>query len=428
MTIRRKGLARRKFLGTAASAAAFTAAPYVKRARAAETVRVGFDAPLTGDVAAWGLPGLYGCEIWAEKVNAAGGINVGGTPHMVELVSYDNEYLADKALTGAKKLVLEDGVKIVLQLGGTDALATAEFMTANKMLSTTLVPADLSPDTKYLLAPCEVHPIYNATGVDWLARNHPELKTVALVAQDDTLGRPSVATYRAAFEAAGMEIVHDSFFDVASTDFAPIVTSMLASKPDVLCFDTAYPDFINLLNEQSFLQGFEGTIISCTLDNYWVILEKTSAAFLEGNVFQFPDFDDAALNEPQINFKDANDFYAEYTNRYPGAWNAVSWEYAAILQLWQSAVEKAGSVEPDAVLEAMKAGGTGDHAFGPAVWWGEELFGINNALVGNWPVVQMQGGKAKIVEYGSIPAWWDKNKNLMIKHFEDLGEMWYQRT
>ncbi|MEX2648251.1 MAG: ABC transporter substrate-binding protein [Alphaproteobacteria bacterium] len=428
MTIRRKGLARRKFLGTAASAAAFTAAPYVKRTRAAETVRVGFDAPLTGDVAAWGLPGLYGCEIWAEKVNAAGGIDVGGTPHMVELISYDNEYLADKALTGAKKLVLEDGVKIVLQLGGTDALATAEFMTANKMLSTTLVPADLSPDTTYLLAPCEVHPIYNATGVDWLARNHPELKTVALVAQDDTLGRPSVATYRAAFEAANMEIVHDSFFDVASTDFAPIVTSMLAAKPDVLCFDTAYPDFINLLNEQSFLQGFEGTIISCTLDNYWVILEKTSAAFLEGNVFQFPDFDDPALNEPQINFKDANNFFAEYNKRYPGAWNAVSWEYAAILQLWQSAVEKAGSVEPDAVLEAMKADGTGDHAFGPAVWWGEELFGINNALVGNWPVVQMQNGKAKIVEYGSIPAWWDKNKNLMIKHFEDLGEMWYQRT
>ncbi|MGH6719846.1 MAG: ABC transporter substrate-binding protein [Alphaproteobacteria bacterium] len=424
----RKGLKRRDFLGTAATAAAFSAAPYVRRARAAEVVKVGFDAPVTGDVAAWGLPGLYGCEIWAEKVNAAGGINVGGTPHMVELISYDNEYLADKALTGAKKLVLEDGVKFVLQLGGTDALATADFMTKNEMLCSTLVPADLSPETTFLLAPCEVHPIYNATGVDWLARNKPELKTVALVAQDDTLGRPSIATYRAAFEAAGIEIVHDSFFDAATTDFAPIMTAMMAAKPDILCFDTAYPDFINFLNEQAFLQGYEGAIISCTLDGYPVIMEKTSKDFLEGYVFQFPDFDDAALNQPQINFKNANDFYAEYNKRYPGAWNAVSWEYAAILELWKSGVERAGSVEPPAVLEAMKAGGKGDHAFGPAVWWGEELFGINNALVGAWPVVQMQNGKATIVEYGSIPAWWEKNKDLMIKHFEALGEMWYQRT
>jgi branched-chain amino acid transport system substrate-binding protein len=76
----------------------------------------------------------------------------------------------------------------------------------------------------------------------------------------------------------------------------------------------------------------------------------------------------------------------------------------------------------------MKAGGKGDHTFGPAVWWGEELFGINNALVGNWPVVQMQSGKATIVEYGNMPTWWEKNKDITIKHFENLGEMWYQRT
>ena len=58
---------------------------------AEKTVKIGFLAPLTGEVAAWGLPGLYGCEIWAEKVNAAGGINIGGEAHKVEFVSYDNE-------------------------------------------------------------------------------------------------------------------------------------------------------------------------------------------------------------------------------------------------------------------------------------------------------------------------------------------------
>ena len=60
-----------------------------------------------------------------------------------------------------------------------------------------------------LVAPCEVHPIYNVTGVEWLAENKPDLKTAVVCAQDDSLGKPSVATYLAAFEAAGIEVLDD---------------------------------------------------------------------------------------------------------------------------------------------------------------------------------------------------------------------------
>ena len=50
----------------------------------------------------------------------------------------------------------------------------------------------------------------------------------------------------------------------------------------------------------------------------------------------------------------------------------------------------------------MKSGGKGKHAFGDAEWWGKELFGIDNALVGLWPVVVIEKGKAVIKEYKSI--------------------------
>lgn len=53
-------------------------------------VKIGFLAPLTGAVAGWGLPGLYGCEIWGEWVNATGGVKIGGDNYDVEFVSYDN--------------------------------------------------------------------------------------------------------------------------------------------------------------------------------------------------------------------------------------------------------------------------------------------------------------------------------------------------
>jgi branched-chain amino acid transport system substrate-binding protein len=421
----KKGLTRRQFTGTAAAAAGAVAAssfgaPHVARA-AEKVVKMGFLGPLTGEVAGWFLTGRNACLIWAEQVNAAGGVKIGDDNYMVEIVSYDDEYLADKGLIGAKKLVLEDDVKLVQMLGGTDAPAAVQFFTRENMLSTTLLPSDLTPDTLYHLAPAEVHPLYNVTGVEWLAENRPELKTAAICAQDDELGWPSVATYLAAFEAAGIDVVYNKYFDINTTDFAPVVTAMLAENPDIVCLDTAYPDFVNLLCEQLFLQNYEGQIISCTLDFYGRIIEKTSKEFLEGLVFQFPDFDDEAMNEPHINFDNPNEFFANYNERFPDAWSAVTWEYPAIAEMWRLAAEKAGSVEPMDVFAALKEGGRGPHVFGDAAWWGSELYGIDNALVGNWPVVQIQDGKATIVDYRNILDWYGKHGDLLIKHTEEQG-------
>jgi len=426
-----RNFSRRKLLGNSAATAGLALAAGVSApriVRAADTVKIGFLAPLTGDVAAWGKPGLDGCQIWADWANAAGGVDVGGTKYNVEFIAYDEEYDASKARAGATKLIKEDGVKFIMMLGGDPWPGVQEIAARENMLVSTLLPSDLTPDTTTLIAPCEVHPIYNVTGVQWLAETDPTARTAVICAQEDALGLPSVATYLAAFEAAGIEMAADPlFFDPATTDFAPIMTSMMASNPDVICLDTAYADYVHPLCEQAFQQGFKGTIISCTADFYEKIIEKTSVEFMEGVIFQFPDFDDPALNQPQVNFQRPNDFYAEYIARHPGEWGAVSWEYASIMDLWVQGAQRAGSIEPLEVLAGMKQGGVGKHAFGEARWWGAELFGIDNALVGNWPVVVIQDGKAVIQEFKSIPLWWDEHSDLMIKHFEALGQMYYQR-
>ena len=423
-----KRIGRRTFLGATAAGAAVAGGLVPGRAKAAaKTVKIGFLAPLTGAVAAWGLPGLYGCQIWAEKVNAAGGIEIGGDTYSFEFVSYDNEYAPEKARAGATKLIFEDDVKFIMMLGGDTWPAVQPIANKSGMLVSTLLPSDLSPDTKTLIAPCEVHPIYNVTGVWWLADNMPDLKSAVICAQDDALGRPSVATYLAAFEAHGIEVLDTLFFDPATADFAPVMTSMLSKNPDILCLDTSYADYVHPLCEQAHQQGYEGQIISCTADFYPQIIEKTSAEFMEGFIFQFPDFDDPALNQPQINFDAPNEFFAEYSKRWPDEWSAVSWEYASIMDLWVQGAQRAGSVEPEAVLAGMKQGGTGKHAFGEASWWGKELFGIDNALVGDWPVVVIENGKAVIKEYRNIPEWWSRHGDLLIKHFTEMGEMYHQR-
>ena len=426
----KSAFSRRRFLGTAASVAGAAALPGIStRVLAAEKViKIGFLAPLTGPVAAWGKPGLDGCQIWAETVNAAGGVKLSDGSYKVEFVGYDNEYDPAKARTGATKLIREDGVKFIMMLGGDTWPGAQPVADKTGMLFSTLLPSDLAPDTETLLAPAEVHPIYNVTGVEWLAENKPDLKTAVMCAQDDALGLPSVATYLAAFEAAGIEMLDDPLlFDPATTDFAPVVTRLISKNPQIVCLDTCYSDYVHPITEQLFQQGYKGQIISCTADFYDQMIAKTSVEFLEGFIFQFPDFDDPALNADNINFRDPNGFFAEYNKRHPGEWGAVSWEYASIMDLWTAAAEKAGTAEPEAVLAAMKEGGKGLHAFGEAEWWGKDLFGIDNALVGNWPVVVIEGGKATIKEFRSIPAWYAKHGHLLKKHMAAYGQMWDQR-
>ncbi|MBA2127083.1 ABC transporter substrate-binding protein [Hyphomicrobium methylovorum] len=394
----------------------------------ATVLKIGFLAPLTGPLRSWAAPGLYGSLIWIDRVNAAGGLKVGSRRYMLELVPYDTEYNSEFSARGARKLIREDGVKFLMMIGGNDVtLEVRSVINRHRMLVATLLPSDLSPDAPTLIAPSEVHPIYNVTGVDWLKRNAPKLKTVSLCAQRDLLGLPSIATYRAAFEAAGIKIVAEQLFEPDTTDFGGIVEAMMAPDPDILCWDTAYEPFVHELTIEAYKRNFRGRFLSCTCDNYPELIRRTSPEFMEGFVFQFPDFDDPRLDDGRINFEEPRLFYDEYCRRFPGTWSAVSWEYAATLELWKAGVQRARSFEPFSVLAAMKLGGIGSHAFGEATWWGTDLFGIDNALVGDWPVVAIENGRARIQEFCSIPDWWSKNGDVLVKHLRALDLMWDQR-
>ncbi|ESR25688.1 ABC transporter substrate-binding protein [Lutibaculum baratangense] len=395
--------------------------------RSRETLKVGVLAPFTGDAASWGLPGLHACLIWAEWCNKAGGVRIGGRSHEVEIKAFDDRYDPSRALRGIKHLVQEEGVRFVLMLGGDTVPAIARFLTETKTLAATLLPSDLSPDIPYLIAPCEVHPIYLVTGVDWIARNRPEMKRAAICAQKDALGLPSVATYRAAFEVAGIDVVKEILFPGSLQDVDSMIDVLLENEPDILCWDTAYEPFVHALTEAAHRRGFRGQLLSCTCDDYPALVARTGADFMEGFLFHFPDFDDPALQDPGVGFARPRAFFDEFNLRYPGEWSAVPWEYFSILDMWRKAVERAQTVETATVLGALKTGGIGRNVFGEARWWGDELFGIDHALVGNWPVVRIECGKARIVEFGSILDWWDRHGEALVRHMRIYGQMWDQR-
>jgi branched-chain amino acid transport system substrate-binding protein len=409
-------ITRRTALAAAGGAISALAMPTMLRA-AEKTVKVGALVPLTGDLALWGLPAKNGADVWAARVNQAGGINVGGENYNVEVVAFDGAYIAEKTLQGARSFVDQE-VKFTMVIGGDDWAAMQDFSNRNKLLTSTLYVSDLNPDSTYLIAPVEVHPFYFGLGVEYLRKVEPDLKTVALCAQDDVTGRSSLAFWRAGFDAHGFEIVSDAYFDNATVDFAPVVSAMLSASPEVVCIDTTYPPVALLLVEQLFIQGFKGRILHAGFELLPDMVARTSKEFMEGSIAFFPRFDDPGIAQAAVGMSDPAGFYAAFNAAYPNQWNNTSWEFPAALEVWKQGVETAGTFEADELLASMKAN-TPSHIFGAARWWGKDLFGIDNALVGNWPIVEVRDGQVTIVEVGDQAAWFETHKDKVEARFRE---------
>ena len=75
----------------------------------ADTILIGVNLELTGDVSVYGVPERNAFEQAVSEVNAKGGID----GKLVELVIYDNAYDQAKAVQNTEKLI-EDGVVAIL--------------------------------------------------------------------------------------------------------------------------------------------------------------------------------------------------------------------------------------------------------------------------------------------------------------------------
>ena len=97
-------------------------------AQAAE-VKFGAALPLTGPLATEGKKQQAGYEIWRERVNKAGGINVGGKKMKVKIVYYDYESKTPTATKLAERLITKEKVDLLLGPFGSGATKSVAAIT-----------------------------------------------------------------------------------------------------------------------------------------------------------------------------------------------------------------------------------------------------------------------------------------------------------
>ena len=399
-----------------------------------DTINIGFLAALSGPDAGWGLPGLTGNQIFIDRVNAQGGLLVGGKKYKLKMHAFDDEATGSKALQGARQLVLEHDVKFISAIGGTPADATHPFLTKKKVFYATLISTDIMPDRPYLIGGGDVTPRIDMLRPWYHKFNNPKLKRWAVTSQDETIGRTCQAWEVGSAIAEGWEVVYDKHFALETTDFAPVVTAILATKPDVVSLNLTWPDFVTLIIEQLYLQGFKGIISSNYIDTESV-MQKVPIEYMEATkcANSFPLFDDPWWGEPSWQ----HEFIKEWNAKFgPGApqdvkrkITGIDWDHVIMLMVWAHGAELAGSFDPDAILKALRAAPMIPTILGPAVMYGKEMWGIDNMVSPPVPIAEVKADcKCKRIQaHIKFEEWFESRKDTIIKVVKDKGQYYDQR-
>ena len=235
-------------VGRRECAAAFGAAMLVHRlgsARAAEPepIRIGFGEAQTGSLAAIGKSGILAMEIWAEQVNAAGGLL--GRP--VKLIYYDTQSNPANVPGIYVKLLDVDHVDFVLSSYSTNMVAPAmPVVMGHDKLFLSLFALAVNSEFHYprYFAMIATGPdpkrAFSQGFFDIAMSLDPKPETLAILGADAEFARNATDGARLNAKAAGLRIVYDGNYPPTTTDFTPVVRAVRAANPDVI-YVASYP-------------------------------------------------------------------------------------------------------------------------------------------------------------------------------------------
>jgi branched-chain amino acid transport system substrate-binding protein len=239
--------------------AAQVAGPFVLRARAADSVKIGLDNPLTGTYAGPGKNELIGCQLAVEQINAKGGI----LGRNVELIVEDSTSGdAGTAVQKARKLI--DGDKVDFLLGNVNsALALAMAQVSNEKKILHIVPGGHTDAITGTSCHWNVFRVCNTTQMEAAAVAGALVKAYGkkwyYITPDYSFGHTLEAGMVKAGAKLGATRVGGDLTPLGTVDFSSYLIKAQAAKPDVIIFLTQGDDMINAL-KQAVQFGLEKTV------------------------------------------------------------------------------------------------------------------------------------------------------------------------
>jgi branched-chain amino acid transport system substrate-binding protein len=321
-----------------------------------ETLLIGAALPLTGALAPNGKEQHDGYELWKNKVNEQGGFKVGDKTYKVDIKYYDYESDTTTAVKLTEKLITDDKVDALLGPYGSGATLAAAAV-AEQYGVPMLSPSANAPDVyskgyTYLFGTLITSASIAEQIMNFVKTLDPAPKTIGLIIRNDLFPTAQGKAIVAAADAAGLKVVYNVQFPPDATDLSTPLLGAKNANPDML-FGLGYVNDLILMTKQAKELGVKPKAFLQTAGpshySYIPALKETGNGILTVDWWA-----------PQLNYSDggklfgkAQDYADAYQKEYGYVPSYVSASASVCGYLIQLAMEKAGSIEPDKVREAL---------------------------------------------------------------------------
>ena len=311
----------------------------------AETVRVGFLA--AGDRVTY----VDAAGIAVTEANERGGV----LGRQVELVSRIEIEEASVSVETAGRMIVEDGVVAIAGPNrSSHAIEVGEVAQRHglPMVTTSATNPDVTKAGDFVFMAAFTD-LFQGEVMARFAKEDLGLAKVAVLTRRGEVYTEGISGFfRSVFTASGGEIVADEFYDSGETDFAGQLERIAAAEPEAV-FISGFSGEVALVTQQARalpLQTAEGEpslfLGADAWDNPNLLGDET--AELEGSYF-------TTHFSPDTDEPGARRFIDTYRSLYgaaPSGGDAVSYDAVRLLL---EAIERAGSLEPEAVRDQLAA-------------------------------------------------------------------------
>ncbi len=350
-------MAFRRFGAVLAVAAVSVTIPIAVRADNA-TITFGAALAATGSTAREGELTKEGYEFWKDYINAHGGMKVGGKTYKVDIKYADDESNPQTAARLVEKFVSQDKVNFILGPYGSANSATAAAVV--ERLKVPMVEGNGSAEKifsqgfQYTFAVLSPARRYLEGIIEMALTEKPKPQTVAIATANDAFSvevGQGAADYAAAHH---LQVVYNNKYPADATDLSSVVSGIKAVNPDIVLNGGHLQEALLLqrsFKEQNVNARAYGYSVGPDTPDYRKTLGK-DADYVFGGTQWSPTA--KYVGAPGF-IRDSKAYAAAFQKKYGHVPDYHNGESTATCLAFQYAIEKAGSLDPKAVRDALAA-------------------------------------------------------------------------
>jgi branched-chain amino acid transport system substrate-binding protein len=270
-------------------------------------LKIGFVGVTSGPSAAWGTSNVRSMQTRAAWLNENGGVKIGDATYNINIVTFDDQKDPKRSIAGMEKMA-QEGIHYVVGPNVDDeAAAVRPVAEANGIIYFPYAfPKSLyqKPASNAVLG--MIASYQSGPAIYKYLKENKGVKTVAFVAANESDPLSQRDNGVAAANALGLKIVaQNDTYQNDTRDFTPVLTPIVALKPDLLVLSGVAPASAPLLIRAARELGFEGLISTETAQDAKV-LEESAGEYANGFISV------GGASTPEI----ASDAMKEFVDRY----------------------------------------------------------------------------------------------------------------